>query len=212
MTDPYRIRSAETWAQARDDYLAGMDAESVCRRHDLGLSAFRRRARKNGWRRLDQADPPPRDPAWDLDLSIYDDVSIDDQIVMADQRFIQALAHGRPVEAARWRRLHRQLRDDRWRGDSELFPERTPAETLARMAAERDREDAAAAAELRLLSARAAEVRPAPAAAAPEPARPENVHDVHSIFSSAHFPAEAVAPQSRADRRPDLPEARRRSA
>ena len=214
MTDPYRIRSPETWAQARDDYLAGLDAESVCRRHDLGLSAFRRRARKYGWRRVDQTDPPPRAPEWDLDLSIYDDVDIDDRIVMVDQRFVQALAHGRPVEAARWRRLHKQLCDDRWRGDAELFPERSPAETLAAMAAERAREDAADAAEMRLLSADPAETRPAPPAptAPPPPARAENVHDVHSIFSSAQFPADTALPQSRADRRRALREARRRSA
>ena len=45
MTDAYRIREAAVGAKARTDYLSGLSAEAVCRRHDLGLSAFRRRAR-----------------------------------------------------------------------------------------------------------------------------------------------------------------------
>ena len=66
MTEPYRIREAAIWAQARTDYLSGLSAEAVCRRHDLGLSAFRRRARKYGWRRSDQVEPPPGE----LDLNL----------------------------------------------------------------------------------------------------------------------------------------------
>ena len=42
MTEPYRIREAAIWAQARTDYLSGLSAEAVCRRHDLGLSVNRR--------------------------------------------------------------------------------------------------------------------------------------------------------------------------
>lgn len=39
MTDLYRIRPADIRVQAREDYLADATAETVCRRHDLGLSA-----------------------------------------------------------------------------------------------------------------------------------------------------------------------------
>lgn len=100
MTTPYRIRDAEVWARARDDYLAGMDAESVCRRYDLGLSCFRRRARKFGWRRLDQAAPSPGG-----ELAIYADIDINEQIDIVYRRFNQALEAGRALEAVRWRRL-----------------------------------------------------------------------------------------------------------
>ena len=60
----YRVRSQQIWDLARDDYLAGEPARIVCRRYDLGLSAFRIRARKAGWRRQDQDDPDLYDPAW----------------------------------------------------------------------------------------------------------------------------------------------------
>lgn len=51
MTDPYRIRSPETWDAAREAYLSGLSAAEACVRFDLGLSAFRKRAREEGWRR-----------------------------------------------------------------------------------------------------------------------------------------------------------------
>ena len=142
MTDPYRIRSAETWARARDDYLAGLNAEAVCRRHDLGLSAFRRRARKHGWRRVDQDDQTPDQ----TDLSIYGDISPDDQIEMARLRFLQALDHGKPTEAVRWRRLWQELRVDNDTFNDNFFADKTPAEMRAQLAAfrrEQDEEDAA---------------------------------------------------------------------
>lgn len=111
MTSPYRIRPAATWVQAREDYLSGMDAESVCMRHDLGISAFRRRARKFGWRRLDQAPAPARAP--EPDLSIYEDVVPDEQIRLAELYFKKAISEGRAAEAARWRRLWKQISEDR---------------------------------------------------------------------------------------------------
>lgn len=203
MTEPYRIRSPETWAQARDDYLAGLDAEAVCRRYDLGLSAFRRRARRHGWRRIDQDDPAPGD----LDLAIYDDITSDDQLEMAYLRFVQALNHGRAVEAARWRRLWLEMRAENAALDADLFPERSPAEVAALVAAEREADERAE--DARLLAA------PALSAALPAPAPAEKVHNVHSAFSSAHFPADEPTPPapplSRAERRRQQREARRRS-
>jgi len=68
MTDAYGIRSPETWAEARDAYLAGEAADSVCRRFDLGLTAFRTRAREQGWRRSDLDDPDPEPEALDAPL------------------------------------------------------------------------------------------------------------------------------------------------
>lgn len=146
MTETYRIRSPETWAQARDDYLAGMDAETVCRRHDLGLSAFRRRARKYGWRRIDQDDPAPDD----LDLSVYEDLQLEDQIRTAHLRFARALDQGRPIEAGRWRRLWSQLCDYNNALKDDLFRGSSRDEVAALLAAEADDETED---EVRLLSA-----------------------------------------------------------
>lgn len=134
MTEPYRIQPAATWVQARDDYLSGMSAETVCRRHDLGLSAFRRRARKYGWRRMDQDDPPPGE----VDLSIFNDLTDDDQVELARLRFIEALNHGKSTEARRWRRLWLELRDAAEAFDAEFFRGMSPAEIAAFRAAPRD--------------------------------------------------------------------------
>ncbi|HEV7228018.1 hypothetical protein [Brevundimonas sp.] len=183
MSSPYRIRPIETWVQARADYLGGMSAEEVCRRHDLGLSAFRRRARRHGWRRRDHAAPP--DPA---DLTIYDDMVPDDEVAAARRRYLHALEQGRSVEAARWRRLWRELRAEVEAFDAEFFQgmtEREIAEAMADEAGDDEIDDA-----LTLLEPPSAEPGPDPASDAPD----ENVHYVHPVFSSAHFGAEPEAP------------------
>lgn len=179
MTDTYRIRSADTWARARDDYLSGMGAEAVCHRYDLGLSAFRRRARKYGWRRSDQADPAPAE----LDLSIYEDIGPDDEVRMARLRFIQALNQGRSTEAARWRRLWHELRDELDAFHAEFYLGLSPAQIAARIAADEqaeDEEDDDAQDGAPALAAPACGALSAPAPTA----RPtEKVHNVHSVFS-----------------------------
>lgn len=133
MTDVYRIRAARTWAQARADYLSGLSAEAVCRRHDLGLSAFRRRARKYGWRRSDQVEPPPGE----TDLSLYDDVDINDLAQTARLRFIEATEGGRATDARRWQRLWLDLRDASREADAEFFKGMNREETRALMDLER---------------------------------------------------------------------------
>lgn len=80
MSQSHRIRSDETWARARADYLAGDPAPVVRARYDLGESAFNKRARTEGWRRCDQPDPAvepdePLSPARmfaDSELDCYD--------------------------------------------------------------------------------------------------------------------------------------------
>ena len=144
-----------------------MAAEFVCSRHDLGLSAFRRRARREGWRRMDQDDPAPVD----LDLSIYDDVDADEQAELARLRFIQALNRGRSGEAARWRRLWLELRRENDALDADIFPGMTRRQIDAFLTAEKDQLD--------LEAERLAGQDQRPALA-----DPEKVHDVHSIFSS----------------------------
>ncbi len=117
MTDVYRIRAAQTWAQARADYLSGLSAEAVCRRHDLGLSAFRRRARKYGWRRSDQVEPPPGE----IDLALYDDLDMDDLARTARLRFAEAVESGRATDARRWRRLADELAREARDFDADFF-------------------------------------------------------------------------------------------
>ncbi|WP_143275663.1 hypothetical protein [Brevundimonas sp. SH203] len=117
MTDVYRIRAARTWAQARADYLSGLSAEAVCRRHDLGLSAFRRRARKYGWRRSDQVEPPPDE----IDLNLYADMDMDDLARTARLRFAEAIESGRATDARRWRRLADELRREARDFDADFF-------------------------------------------------------------------------------------------
>ena len=180
MTGTYRIRCADTWAQARDDYIAGMDAESVCRRYDLGLSAFRRRARKYGWRRVDQPDPAPGVN----DLAIYEDVEIAEQAMTAHLRFVQALEAGRALEAARWRRLWSELCDARRRLDADIFADLSPVE-IAALRAEDAAADEAEDEALRL----APPDRPALTGPA------EKVHDVHPNSPGVHIsPAPAASP------------------
>lgn len=187
---PYRIRSADAWARAREDYLAGMPAEAVCRRHDLGLSAFRRRAARHGWRRADQDDPAGTD-----DLALYDDLGLDDEVVTARRRYLQALEQGRSVEAARWRRLWLELSAQSRAINADLYPGLGPARIAALIEADRREAEAEEEAEAAALSL-GQPVPPslsAPDAPAPD-AQDGNVHDVHPTFSSAHFAEAQPAP------------------
>ncbi|RZJ01902.1 MAG: hypothetical protein EON90_00880 [Brevundimonas sp.] len=208
MTETYRIRSVETWAQARDDYLAGMTAEAVCSRYDLGLSIFRRRASRDGWRRIDQDDPAPAD----LKLRIYEDIPADEQTETARLRYVQALERGRSVEAVRWRTLwltlHAEQRAVLAEIRADMFPDMTPQEVLDLIKEEearREREDDDVF--FRTLP-------PAPAAE-PQPDPAGKVDDVHSTFSRVHNSGGSPPPPpspplvSRAERRRLLREARK---
>lgn len=103
----YRVRSQEIWDMARDDYLAGEPARIVCRRYDLGLSAFRIRARKGEWRRGDQDDPDLYDPA--LELEAVKDVAFSDMADTARRRLQLALMDGEATEAQRWLKIFEAL-------------------------------------------------------------------------------------------------------
>lgn len=103
----YRVRSQEIWDLARDDYLAGEPARIVCRRYDLGLSAFRIRARKGKWRRGDQDDPDLYDPA--LELEAVEDIAFPDMADTARRRLQLPLMDGEATEAQRWLRIFETL-------------------------------------------------------------------------------------------------------
>ncbi|MCW0047798.1 hypothetical protein OIU13_14810 [Brevundimonas sp. BT-123] len=103
----YRVRSQEVWDLARDDYLAGEPARVVCRRYDLGLSAFRVRARKAGWRLQDQDDPDLYDPA--VELEDIKDVDLSDMAQTARRRLQLSLMDGEATEALRWLKIFETL-------------------------------------------------------------------------------------------------------
>lgn len=183
MTDPYRIRTDETWAEARGDYLTGFTAEEVCRRHDIGLSALRQRARREGWRRNDQADPTPED-----DFDVFEDLEPPELVEMAWRRFAAAIARGRGTEAARWQRVHATLHA---RVQAEATEDHRDSLTAARAAAQPPEQPP--------------EQRPAvwPRLRVTG----ENVHDVHSNYSGTGDEGDI----SRAERRRRLRETLRRS-
>lgn len=103
MTEPHRIRAEELWDQARDAYLAGEAAASVCARFGLTLRTFRARAAKHHWRRADQPPSEPLDYLEDAD----EDVEIDDAELrrMARSRMAAAARRGLATEALRWARF-----------------------------------------------------------------------------------------------------------
>lgn len=103
----YRVRSQEIWDLARDDYLAGEPARVVCRRYDLGISAFRVRARKAGWRLQDQDDPDMYDPA--VELEDIEDIDLSAMALSARRRLQLSLMDGEATEALRWLKIFETL-------------------------------------------------------------------------------------------------------
>lgn len=127
MSDTYRVRSVETWAQARDDYLAGLDAALVCERHDVGLSALRKRAKAESWRKVDQPDPEPAFVAFDPHAPVQ---TIAEMAELAWRRMAFAVKHDRPLDALRWLKLHQNLSAAARSADSALASE--PSSPLRR--------------------------------------------------------------------------------
>lgn len=116
----YRRAGETTWDRARRDYLAGETAEAVCDRYGLRPGTLRHRAAHEGWRRLDQADPAPLDPAPSLTPELAAELEAElagpppDPAEMARRALARvnlAIQAGRPIEAGRWMRLHQTLCD-----------------------------------------------------------------------------------------------------
>ncbi len=172
----YRVRSQEIWDLARDDYLAGEPARIVCRRYDLGLSAFRIRARKGEWRRGDQDDPDLYDPA--LELEAVEDIAFSDMADTARRRLPLALMDGEATEALRWLRILETLSSMASQtGDVHtLHPDFSPRPS--------DRTDAPAR----------------PPSTIDARSEPNEVHQLHPVLSSDDANPSGV-PLNRADRR-----------
>jgi len=99
-------RSQAAWDLARRDYLAGDSRTQVCDRYGLNPSTFTDRARREGWRKADQPDPPPvPDDDPEADQPVDCAALAEDALV----RVRRALRLGRAGEAASWMRLHEKL-------------------------------------------------------------------------------------------------------
>ncbi|MFN3815197.1 hypothetical protein [Brevundimonas sp.] len=133
---------ARRWSAARTEYLAGAEAEAVCRRHDIRTATFLRLAGEQGWRR---PEPTPAPAVQNQPLvipeappgAIRDGMEAATPLTaaqMADKAWAMlqaAVAAGRLIEARGWMRLHKDLQP--------CIREEAAAERRARM----DREAAA---------------------------------------------------------------------
>lgn len=119
----HHFRSPETWAKAREDYLAGAPAPEVCARYGIALSTLRERASKEGWRRADQAEPAPFDFAAERDADGF----LPGPGPLADDAWmglLRTLRQDRPREALAWLRLYRGLIQLKREEDSRAFMRR----------------------------------------------------------------------------------------
>jgi hypothetical protein len=104
----YRVRSEDVWQAARAEYAAGFSAEAVCAQFDLGLSAFRQRARREGWRRRDAEDEVPAPLAFPSEPDAAP--ATPELVDLAWRSAAQAIRRGRAYEARAWMRLWNELK------------------------------------------------------------------------------------------------------
>ena len=130
---------ARRWAAAKAEYLAGAEAEAVCRRHDIRTAYFLRLAGEQGWRRPDPATPSPDPaPAAQKEPLVIPETPQASSgtpqpsgltaAQMADKAWAMlsaAVVAGRLIEARGWLRLHKDLQP--------LVREEAAAERRARM-------------------------------------------------------------------------------
>ena len=135
-----KARSAPdaVWERVRRDYLSGLPAIEVCRRHGVGLTAMRNRAAREGWRRTDQpwTPPNPLDPH-DEGVMLEDEIGGDlDQLDMRQLSFVawrrmqRAVLRGQAAEALRWRRVRLMLDAETAEQDQEVEQEQRRWEYL----------------------------------------------------------------------------------
>ncbi len=153
----YRIRSDETWAKARDAYLAGETAEEVAFRFDLTLGSLRHRARIENWRRVDQDDPDGSGYRSERGSSLLepgegrlDDPRLENRwghigddegyAALAERALFQlrrAMAQGRGGAAASWMRVHDRLTARAEQEEAREAKKTARATEAARLLAER---------------------------------------------------------------------------
>ena len=113
---PRKYRGPEVWAKVKAAYLAGEPAPSVCRRFDVGVANLRRRAKAEGWTRIEAAlqtdgreaaAVPVIEPIADPTYFITPEKALE----RAAQRASWLLAEGRGAEAQALVRAARDLAD-----------------------------------------------------------------------------------------------------
>jgi hypothetical protein len=100
----------DVWTVAREAYLAGSTAAMVCRELALSPSTFWQRAAREGWLRRDH---PRRAEALLPPAPVNLDDPVDDLWTALDKvwhRICAALDAGDAAGAARWTRVHAQLK------------------------------------------------------------------------------------------------------
>ena len=73
------------------------------------MRTFRRRARQEGWRRIDHADPEPLVEG-EEHLHLFEDYDARELARIARLRMAAAIVRGDALEAVRWRRIHMTLK------------------------------------------------------------------------------------------------------
>lgn len=215
MTHDRTFHSRETWALARDDYLAGLSGPNVCRRYGLKERTLRQRATREGWRHVDQPASPPS-PEQALDLSAFHEVETIDAVEEARLNVVAATMQGRAADALRWSRVLAF-----WRDELEVEADRNEADDERRRLINADRRarglpvyDESLAGEDDPFSRNIREalqegVDPderwmrvhGPVSYGPPSAQTPSMHPTHPDFSAAALADGPPAPTNRAERR-----------
>lgn len=112
-----RYAPAGVWHAVRADYMAGLPAHECCRRHGVTMAALRRRATRQGWRRIDQPWTPPNalDPS-DEGVQLeqrsegdLDRIDTGELIFVAHRRMQRCVLRGDAAGALRWGRVGKAL-------------------------------------------------------------------------------------------------------
>jgi hypothetical protein len=105
----HRSYGPKVWERARAEYEGGQPASLICKAYGIGLSTFRERAAREGWRRCDAE--PDMSPADADRLDALGDTDDDPHALtlMAWRRFALAVRDGDRLAARAWLRLHREL-------------------------------------------------------------------------------------------------------
>lgn len=107
MTDTEAPDLEDPWTLARDLFLSGRAGEAICRDLSLPPSTFWKRAARDGWLRRDRPAAFMRSQPVDPEAPVHD---LAGALDTAWRRFCAALDCGWSTEAARWGRIHAQLK------------------------------------------------------------------------------------------------------